>query len=164
MIGYTQVVKKKQKPKKFWESLEQYTYRRIAKIPVRWEWLAMGLVGVVVGFSIVSGYGKSPTLTGERREIIEEAAEQGDYQAAEEIYKANVEVLGTSTELEEKVYPVKALERKIGELEHKLEEYPENREIYLMLEDLYNQMENPEKASEYREKARVLDPNSEIFK
>lgn len=164
MIGYTQEVKKKQKPKKFWACLEQYTYQKISKIPVRWEWLAMGVVVVVVGFSIASGYGMSPTLSGEKIRIIEEAALQGDYETARELFEKNLVVLGRPTELEEKVYPAKILERRIAELERKLIDYPENREIYLMLEVLYGQIENPEKASEYREKARVLDPNSEIFK
>jgi len=133
-------------------------------MPGRWEWLAIGLVLVVLVSSVIGGYGKSPTLSGETKQIIELAAEKGDYQTAKELFTNNQEVLGATTELEEKVYPEKAVERKIGELENKLSEYPENKEIYLMLADLYTQIDNPEQAGVYEEKARMLDPNNEMFR
>lgn len=93
--------------------------------------------------------------------VTKRAAERGDYELARWLYEAGGDkVLGAGSELEDKVYPERVIERRIAELEEKLEEYPGNREIYLLLTDLYGQVGNQELESEYREKARVLDPNN----
>jgi len=101
--------------------------------------------------------------------VIKRAAQIGDYPTARELLNrrtssAKKGVLGADSELEEKVNPESKVERRIRELEDKLMIYPENKEIYLMLAELYGQLENWELASEYREKARVLDPNGAEFR
>jgi len=115
----------------------------------------------------------------ELRDVIEKAVERGDYETARKLFDRyqtiddRFKVLGAETELEDKVYPERVVERRIAELEGRLEEYPGNREIYLILANLYQQLEGTrvdtgvdpykDKATEYREKARVLDPNHVIF-
>lgn len=97
-------------------------------------------------------------------EVIERAASLGDYELAEKLYKSAAgNVLGAESELEDVIYPEKVVERRIGELEEKLVQYLGNREIYLAIADLYEQLGEAEKSGEYREKARVLDPNNSIF-
>lgn len=109
-------------------------------------------------------------------EVVSKAAERGDYETAKELFNQRTKesenrgVLGAETDpssdeasLEDRVYPEKVVERRIDELEEKLGEYPGDREIYLALADLYGQLGNQDKSDEYREKARVLDPNNPIF-
>ena len=86
------------------------------------------------------------------------SAKLGDYELAQKLFDRG-EVLG----LEDKVFPEKMVVNKIAELEQKLEEYPGNRIIFLSLAELHEQLGNQEVASEYREKARVLDPNEVRF-
>lgn len=103
------------------------------------------------------------------REVISLAAERGDYETARgllnhyTIRPLNQSVLGAESELEDKVYPERVVARRIMELEEKLETYPENKEIYLILASWYDQLGNTEKSGEYREKARILDPNGTEF-
>ncbi len=93
-------------------------------------------------------------------QVIEKAARLGDYETAKELYESCIVPWCQSiTGLEDKVYPERVVERRISELEQKLESYPENIQIYLMLADLYGQIGSGERSNEYREKARVLDPN-----
>jgi tetratricopeptide (TPR) repeat protein len=107
------------------------------------------------------------SLAGARtqNEAIKKAAEQGDYQTAQALYEemnsgSTEPVLGVMSEIETLVYPERKVEQRISELLLKLEEYPGNREIYLSLAELYSQIGNEESAQEYREKARILDPNN----
>jgi tetratricopeptide (TPR) repeat protein len=86
--------------------------------------------------------------------VVERSAKLGDYQLARGLWN---ESMG---ELEDVVYPERKIERRIADLEIKLGEYPGNRQIYLALAELYAQLDNAERAAEYREKARILDPNN----
>lgn len=99
--------------------------------------------------------------------VVKRAADSGDYQSAQKLWDE------TMPELEDKVYPERKVEREIAELEQKLEEYPGNREIFLMLGELYGELDGVrageprpygEMAAEYREKARILDPNNVEFR
>lgn len=156
----------------FWESLEQYSWTRIRRsaLPQIWPWIGVGMVMVIVGASLAN---KQNSVVGATswREIIMRAAERGDYVLARKLLTKQqtnetiVEpVLGVESELEEMVYPERAVSRRIAELEKKLADYPESKTIYLMLSSLYGQLGNTEMSSEYREKARVLDPNGSEFK
>lgn len=73
-------------------------------------------------------------------------------------------ILGADTELEELVYPEKVLERHIAHYENMNEAYPHDREILVHLSRLYTQLGQKEKAQEYWEQARILDPNNEVFR
>ena len=98
------------------------------------------------------------------REVSLKAAEKGDYPLAERLYMTEGrQVLGASSELEDKIYPERVVERRIRALETKLEEYPGNREILVVLARLYEEIGNSEEGREYLEQARVLDPNDPIF-
>lgn len=135
-------------------------------------------VGSAALILLLSAAGSGMSATGETNldGIIKRAAQIGDYQTAREIYEARLrnvkpDVLGVEsdqvsaeTSLEELVYPERKVQRRIVDLEVKLEIYPENKEIYLLLADLYGQLDEKDKASEYREKARVLDPNGAEFR
>lgn len=128
----------------------------------------MAVVGVII---ITSWAYHEISVVGERdtRSVIERAAKQGDYQTAQALFEKTLDerrqssVLGAVSELEDRVYPERVIARRIAELEIKLEEYPANKEIYLMLTSLYGQLGNTEKSDEYREKARILDPNDPQF-
>jgi len=151
----------------FWAGLERYFYRRVEQLPVRWEWVGTGVVVGVIGASIVLGYYTSPTLGSDRQKIIRAAAARGDYELARKLYeedKQTAQVLGAQSDLEELVYPERRLEREIVEWREKLSKYPGNRDILLYLTKLYIQAGDREKAREYWEEARVLDPNGEAVK
>ncbi len=138
----------------FWGSLEQYTWKVVERspLPQHWQWMAVGIVLVVF---VGSAVGAKSSVAGATRleAVVEKAARLGDYQLAQELW--NEPMSG----LEDLVYPERKVERWIVELEAKLEQYPGNRQIYLTLADLYKQLGNSEKSDEYREKARILDPN-----
>ena len=110
-----------------------------------------------------SAIGAKNSMAGARdvREVIKKAAKRGDYATARRIYEScTVPQCHSDTDL---VYPERKIEQKIAELEVKLGEYPGNRQIYLGLADLYGQIGDWEKSGEYREKARILDPNDLKF-
>lgn len=152
----------------FWQSLERYIWREIWRsgLPYLWQPMTSGFVIVVIVVSLVNV--KNSTVGARNtQEAIELAVSRGDYQIARELFTrqqanetTNTEVLGEESELEDKVYPEKVVERRIAQLEQKLQEYPENRTVYLALANLYAQIGNQEMASQYREKARILDPNN----
>ena len=102
--------------------------------------------------------------------VIGKSASAGDYKLADTLYRqyrvSGIEyrVLGAESELEDRVYPEKVVERRIAGLEGKLTEYPDNKELYLELSRLYGEIENEERAQEYWERARVLDPNGSEFR
>jgi tetratricopeptide (TPR) repeat protein len=154
----------------FWRSLEEYGWKVVGRgpLPKYWQWIGIGLVGLVIS---LSSLGAKNSLVGARsaREAINIAVETGDYETARELLNNqssiinNQTVLGAQSELENKVYPEKAVERKIAELEQNLEKYPGSREIFMSLAGLYDQLNNQELAAEYLEKARVLDPNNIKF-
>lgn len=149
------------KKERFWRSLEKYGYGVARRSPLPWPYVGLALIIVVIAVSW--GNVKNSVVSARNvRDVIEKAVNRGDYQTAKELL-TNDGVLGVESELEDKVYPERVVERRIGVLEEKLKEYPENRDIYLALADLYGQLDNQEKSDEYREKARVLDPNKPIF-
>lgn len=154
----------------FWESLEQYSWKLVGRspLPQHWPWIGVVLIVVVLLASVLNM--KNSTVgANDLREVITLAAERGDYVTARMLWNNqspitnNQTVLGAESELEDGVYPERVVTRRIAELEIKLAEYPENKEVYLMLASWYGQLGNTEKASEYREKARILDPNDPQF-
>lgn len=149
------------KDKGFWASLEKYLGKVLERspLPQHWRWMAIGLVIVVVVNSVVSA---KYSVVGVRdmAEVIKLSAERGDYATARDLYDGcTVSGCQGVTALEDIVYPERKVERRIEELEAKLLDYPGNREIYHILADLSDQLGREERASEYREKARILDPN-----
>lgn len=154
----------------FIDSLNNYTWKRLKTLPIKWGWVGVGIAASII---VISWSYSGQTMVGVRseREAIEKAARLGDYKLAQELYeKCHVsqchdgKVLGADSELEELVYPERKVEKEITKYEELNVKYPENRDILLMLSQLYNEIGNVEKSTEYREEARVLDPNSEIFK
>lgn len=152
---------------KFWAQLERYVYQRAATLQGKWQWAAIGIVAMVVGLSVVSGYYGSPTLGSDRQKIIWAAAKQGDYELAQTLFeqiqdsRGKIQVLGADSKLEEVVYPERRIARDIGEWEAQLEAYPGHRDILLTLALLHKQAGNMDMAEEYWGEARKLDPNGE---
>ena len=143
--------------------MEQYGWSVVRRSPLPWQWLGIGVVVSMMWMSLVN---VKNSVVGARdlRQVIEKAAERGDYGMAEQLYTTeDVQVLGASNELEDLVYPERVVERRIAELEQKLEDYPGNREIFLAMAELYREIGNTEKSQEYFEQARILDPNNAIF-
>ena len=147
----------------FWRSLEVYTWKVVRRSPLPWQWIGVGIVLSMMGMSLIN---VKNSVVGARdlREVSLKAAEKGDYPLAERLYMTEGrQVLGASSELEDKIYPERVVERRIRALETKLEEYPGNREILVVLARLYEEIGNSEEGREYLEQARVLDPNDPIF-
>ena len=144
----------------FCQSLEKYGQSLARRSPLPYTWVGVGLVFITILISILNVKNSvvgAASLGG----VIKLAAERGDYELARQLYEAGEEkVLGAESELEDKVYPGRVVERRIAELEEKLKIYPGNRDIYLMLGELYTQAGEEVRANEYREEARILDPNN----
>ena len=163
---YTQEMKKSDK---FLQSLEQYIYKTAGRSPLPWPWIGMGVVGIALLLSLLN-VKNSVAGAQNTRELIVRASARGDYEKARELLTAQQTneltskgVLGVESELEDKVYPEKVVERKIVELEDRLEQYPNHFEIIQELSRLNSLVGNTDKSSEYREKARILDPNNQVF-
>lgn len=137
----------------FWNNLEKYGWSVVRRSPLPWAWIGVGIVLSIMVISLVYG-GQSVVGARNIEQVIGVAARQGDYQTAQKYWS---ESMG---EIEDIVYPERKVERRIAELEQKLDEYPGNRQIYLALGELYGELGNSERAEEYREKARILDPNN----
>lgn len=160
-MSYTQEMKSSDS---FWQSLEKYTWKTVSRSPLSWPQVVVPMIVLILLLSITSAK-NSLSNARSTAEAIRAATERGDYQTAKSLYEKMTgtgkdPVLGLSSELEELVYPERRVEQRISELSLKLEEYPGNREIYLTLAELYSQIGNQEIAQEYREKARILDPNN----
>jgi tetratricopeptide (TPR) repeat protein len=154
------------KSEAFLPSLEQYVYRTARRNPLSSAGIGIGIIGLVMLLSLVN---VKNNVAGAQstRQIVEKASERGDYETATKYFEQtprDENVLGAQSELEEKVYPDKVVERKIAELEEQLTQTPNHFEIYLELSRLNSLVGNNEQSSEYREKARILDPNNVIFK
>ncbi len=152
----------------FLQSLEQYIYKTVGRSPLPWSWVGVGVVGIVMLVSFLN-VKNSVASAQNTREVVEKASERGDYATAIKLWNdqlliTNNQVLGAESELEEKVYPEKVVERRIAELESQLEQYSNHFEILLEISRLNSLIGNMAKSSEYREKARILDPNNAIFK
>lgn len=140
----------------FWNSLEKYGWSVVGRSPLPWAWIGVGIVLSIMVISMVYG-GQSVVGARNIEQVIGVAARNGDYETAQKFWSESM------VGLEDKVYPERKIEFRIAELEQKLDEYPGNRQIYLALGELYGELGNSERAEEYREKARVLDPNNSIF-
>lgn len=141
----------------FWRGLEKYGWKVVERSPLPYAWIAMGIWGLILGAS----WGQVRySVVGARNvnEVVAKAASLGDYETARKLL--NHYTNEPLNHLEDLVYPERIVERRIAELEAKLTEYPGNRQIYLALGELYGQLGNGEKADEYRERARILDPNN----
>ena len=143
--------------------MEKYSWKVVGRSPLPryWQHLVIGVVLLVILASLK--YAKY-SVVGARNidETIWVAAKNGDYATAQRLYESCT-APQCHTVTEDMVYPERKVERRIAELEGKLEEYPSDREIFLNLAGLYDQLGNQEVANEYREKARILDPNGAKF-
>lgn len=150
----------------FLQSLEQYIYKTAGRSPLPWPWIGVGVVGMAILLSLLN-VKNSVASAQNTREVVEKASERGDYTTAKRFFEpvsGNENVLGAESELEDKVYPEKVVGRKIADLEDDLVKHPNHFEILLELSRLNTLIGNADKSSEYREKARILDPNNAIFK
>jgi len=151
----------------FWQSLGKYAWKVAKRSPLPWPYVGLGVVAVVLLASLLNV--KNSVAGAENiRQVIEGAASLGDYTTARNLWNnqssiTNNQILGAESEIEDKVYPERLVERRITELEEKLTEYPENKELYLELSRLHREIGSEEKAQEYFELARILDPNGEEF-
>ena len=139
----------------FFVSLERYIRKMVARSPLPYTWMTIGLVVLAI---VVSLFGNSMVSARSLHEAIQMAAQHGDYPLAQKL-------LGDSEDpaLRDIAYPEEKVLARITQLEEKLELYPENRQIYLALAELYGQLQDA-RAAEYREKARILDPNGVEFR
>lgn len=150
----------------FGASLEKYTFKRLSAIPIKWQWIGIGLTTMVIGASIAAGYYSPSPLSSNEEEIIRMASGKGDYALAQKIYESprlKEKVLGARSELEDLVYPERQLDRELIEKETLNEKYPNNRDILLNLSQIYEMLGDKERAEFVRESARILDPNNPVF-
>ena len=136
----------------FADAIELYLRKVVGRSPLPWPIIGIGIIIMVFGVSLK--YSKD-TVVGaiNTREVVEVAAKRGDYQTARSLWDDSM------SDLEDMVYPERKISKRIVELTQSLEIYPESREIYQAIAELYKQLGNEEKSQEYRERARILDPN-----
>ena len=151
----------------FWHSLENYTWKIIERLSHALPWLGLGIIVLVIA---TSAYGTRASLVGTQglREAALRAAKVGDYVIAQDLWermtiKEGDSVLGVESELEDRIYPERVVEREIEKYEGLLAKYPGHRDIYLMLAGLYGQIGKTEQSEQYLELARELDPNNSFF-
>lgn len=153
----------------FWLSFEQYIKRGLSKNPIPFTYYVMAIVLLALVTSTTS-IGNSVVASTNISDVIDHATSVGDYDLARGLYPSlnttdsELAILGSESELEDKVYPERKVERRISELQSKLELYPGSVEIYRSLSELYGQLGNTDLKAEYREKIRILDPNDTVSK
>ncbi len=104
------------------------------------------------------------------REASIKAARVGDYAKAQALWNQQLtitndqRVLGNMSEEEDLVFPELVVEREIEKYEELLKKHPGHRDLYLVLANLYGQIDEAEKAQNYYELARELDPNNPMIK
>ncbi len=136
----------------FGEAIELYLRKVVGRSPLPWPIIGIALFLIVFGFSLK--YSRDSTAGARNiREVVEVAAKRGDYATARSLWDDSM------SDLEDLVYPERKIAKRIEELTQSLETYPESREIYQAIAELYKQLGNDEKVQEYRERARILDPN-----
>lgn len=144
----------------FWGDLEIYTWKMVGRVSPALPYLAMAIIGVVIISSQRAMRG-SVASAHDLGEAVERAARVGDYERARKLLNYyNIKPLN---DLEELAYPERVVEQEIEKYEELLLTYPGSRDIYLVLSQLYAEIGNDERAAEYWESARILDPNNEIF-
>lgn len=147
-------------------ALRKYVDRRRLRVSVEWPAVGSVVVVVVIALSVTRGYFESPTLGGNRQEVIVAATEAGDYETAQRLYE-EMKVLGEQVggqSLEELVYPRRKLKREIAENEELLRQYPEHLDLLLRLVEQHLYLGEKEKAAWYLERASYLEPNGERVK
>lgn len=153
----------------FWVSIERYGWRVIERAHPLLPTIVVSILLLVMVISFAS-HKRSVVGLRSLREVIEKATRVGDYPTAQEAWNkqllvsSNEQIKGVSSELEDLVFPERAVEREIEKYEQLLEMYPGHRDIYLALAELNERIKNEEKAREYWELAKVLDPNNKAFK
>ena len=161
-------MKKKRKKVGFWESLEEYFWKKTEKISPTLLSFSFGLL--VIGTSLVfSGKRKAIMQAGaypfEVRvvdELIKNVAAQGDYELAQKLYEER-NVLGIDdkgNKLEEIVYPEKKLQRILEEHKSILKESPYLRNALINIARLYKNLGEEEKAQEYWKKVEWVYPSN----
>lgn len=141
----------------FWLGLEEYLRTVARRSPLPYPWIAISIVLFIIFASFLNSK-QSFAEINTNTEAALRAAKLGDYEVAQDLY-----IETGNPDLKDIVYPEQVVERRIAELEQKMALYPGNREIYIELSNLYRQLENIDVSGEYREKARVLDPNNLSF-
>ena len=153
----------------FGASLLNYICKRFWELPIDWWWVGVGVASIALVASLTGGYYTSPTLGGQiSKTMILRVAQRGDYELAERLLAqyqtrgSKGQILGVESTLEETVNPERKVEREIERVVKLVENYPTSRDLLLYTSRLFSLLGNEEKASEYFEKARVLDPNGVI--
>ncbi len=136
----------------FGEAIELYLRKVVGRSPLPWPVIGITLILIVFGVSLK--YSRDSVVAAKNfKDVVEVAAKRGDYATARSLWDDSM------NDLEDMVYPERKITKRIEELTQSLEIYPESREIYLALSNLHMQLGNDEKSQEYRERARILDPN-----
>jgi tetratricopeptide (TPR) repeat protein len=149
----------------FGEAIELYLRKVVGRSPLPrlqklcfkhcgQAWPVIGISLIIIVFGVSLKYSKD-SVVGARniKDVVEVAARRGDYATARFLWDDSM------SDLEDMVYPERKITKRIEELTQNLEMYPESREIYQTIAELYKQIGNEEKVQEYRERARILDPN-----
>lgn len=130
------------------------------------------LVGIALLLAVVLmslGY-RQQSLAWERgwQEAALGAAERDDYKTAQAIWTEREEeenttnILGVESRLMEQIYPELALARMAAEYEDLNNEYPGSRDILLSLFRLERALGQEQRANDYIEQIKAIDPNTEI--
>lgn len=151
----------------FWLSLESYTWKIIERVSPTLPWLGVGIFALIITMSTYDAKASLVSASG-LVEAALRAAYVGDYAIAQDLWerqmiKEEASVLGVESELEDRVYPERVVEREIEKYEGLLTKYPGHRDIYLTLANLYGQIDKSEQSEQYLELARELDPNNSVF-
>ncbi len=144
---------------RFFESLENYTWKVITRFSPTLPWIGVGLVVMVISASLITSK-SSLAGAGGRVEAAVVAASVGDYDVAQSLWEKQIPV---ERESEDMIFPKRVVEREITKYQELLAKYPGHRDIYLVLAQLYVQIGEREQAQDYLEMARELDPNNAYF-
>jgi tetratricopeptide (TPR) repeat protein len=144
---------------RFFESLENYTWKVVMRFSPTLPWIGVGLVVMVISTSLFTAKSSLAGTSG-RVEAAVVASSVGDYDVAQSLWEKQ---LPTESGEEDLIYPKRAVEREITKYQELLAKYPGHRDIYLVLAQLYVQIGEREQAQDYLEMARELDPNNAYF-